>query len=186
LLAAELDGDRLNEGDLVDFCRLLLIAGYETTACQIGTAILALVEMPDVAAQLRADAALLPGAVEEIVRCFPSVAATVRIALADVQLADTAIARGQSLILWTGSANYDESVFADPERFDIRRTPNRHLGFGQGPHFCLGAPLARLEVRLALGLFLQKFPQLRREPGEQLESVDSPFLLGIKHLHLQA
>ena len=102
------------------------------------------------------------------------------------ELADTAIARGQSLILWTGSANYDESVFADPERFDIRRSPNRHLGFGQGPHFCLGAPLARLEVRLALGLFLQKFPQLRREPGEKLESVDSPFLLGIKHLHLQA
>jgi cytochrome P450 len=186
LLAAEMDGDRLNEGDLVDFCRLLLIAGYETTACQIGTAILALVEMPEVAAQLRADASLLPGAVEEIVRCFPSVAATVRIALTDVQLADTAIARGQSLILWTGSANYDESVFAEPERFDIRRTPNRHLGFGQGPHFCLGAPLARLEVRLALGLFLQKFPQLRREPGEKLESVDSPFLLGVKHLHLQA
>ena len=184
LLAAEVDGDRLNEGDLVEFCRLLLIAGYETTACQIGTAILAMVEMPEVAAQLRADPALLPGAVEEIVRCFPSVAATVRVALSDVELAGTAISRGQSLILWTGSANYDESLFADPERFDIRRSPNRHLGFGQGPHFCLGAPLARLEVRMALGLFLQKFPNLRREPSETLESVDSPFLLGVKHLHL--
>jgi cytochrome P450 len=184
LLAAEVDGDRLNEGDLVDFCRLLLIAGYETTACQIGTAVLTLVEMPDVAAELRADPSLLPGAVEEIVRCFPSVAATVRVALSDVELSGTKIEQGQSLILWAGSANYDEAVFADPERFDIRRSPNRHLGFGQGPHFCLGAPLARLEVRMALSACLQKFPQLRRDPGEQLESVDSPFLLGVKHLHL--
>jgi cytochrome P450 len=184
LLAAEVDGDRLDEGDLIDFCRLLLIAGYETTACQIGSAILTAVEMPDVAAQLRADPSLLPGAVEEIVRCFPSVAATVRVALADAELSGTTIGKGQSLILWSGSANYDEAVFTDPERFDIRRSPNRHLGFGQGPHFCLGAPLARLEVRLALGAFLSKFPQPHRDPSEALEAVDSPFLLGVKHLHL--
>jgi cytochrome P450 len=186
LLAAEVDGERLSDQELVDFCRLLLIAGYETTACQIGTAVLAAVEMPELAAALRADPALLPGAVEEIVRCFPSVAATVRVALSDVELGGQHIGRGQSLILWAGSANYDEAVFADPERFDPRRSPNRHLGFGHGPHFCLGAPLARLEVRLALGAFLQAFGQLRRDPAETLEAVDSPFLLGVKHLHLVA
>jgi cytochrome P450 family 109 len=186
LLAAEVDGERLQAGELLDFCRLLLIAGYETTACQIGTGVLTLHRLPGLAAELRADPSLLPGAVEEIVRCFPSVAATVRVALADVELGGKHIGKGQSLIIWTGSTNYDESVFADSGTLDPRRTPNRHLGFGHGPHFCLGAPLARLELRLALALVLEKLPQLRHDTSEILEAVDSPFLLGIKHFTLLA
>jgi cytochrome P450 len=184
LLAAEVDGERLDAGQVVEFCRLLLIAGYETTACQIGTGVILLHELPEVAAELRADPALLPGAVEELVRCFPSVAATVRVCQGAVELGGRRLAVGQTVTLWTGSANYDEAVFPDPERFDPRRAPNRHLGYGLGPHFCLGAPLARLELRLALAAILAHLPALRREAGPPVQPVDSPFLLGVKSFPL--
>jgi cytochrome P450 family 109 len=186
LLAAEVDDERLNETELLEFCRLLLIAGYETTACLIGNGVLTLHELPEVAGQLRADPSLWPGAVEEIVRCFPSVAATMRVAHAEVELGGQRIQAGQAVMVLTGSANYDESVFADPETLDIRRSPNRHLGFGMGAHFCLGAPLARLELRIALALMLQKLPVLRRDTSQVIEAVDSPFLMGVKHIHLLA
>jgi cytochrome P450 len=185
LLVAEVDGERLTEVELIEFCRLLLIAGYETTACLIGNGVLTLLEMPSVAAELRGDPSLIPGAVEEVARCFPSVAGTMRVVLADVELGGRQIAKGQSLIVWTKAANYDETVFADSERFDVRRTPNRHLGFGVGAHFCLGAPLARLELRIALALFLERLPQLKRASTEEPGPVDSPFLLGVKRLELE-
>jgi cytochrome P450 family 109 len=185
LLAAEVDGERLTETELIEFCRLLLIAGYETTACQIGNGILVLHELPDVAARLRSDPTLLPAAVEEIVRCFPSVAASVRVTTSEVELGGQRIEKGQSLTLWTGSTNYDETVFDAPETFNLSRSPNRHLGFGVGPHFCLGAPLARLEVRTALSVVLERLPRLEREESERVEAVDSPFLMGVKHLHLR-
>jgi cytochrome P450 len=185
LLAAEVDGERLTETELIEFCRLLLIAGYETTACQIGNGILLLHELPEVAARLRSDPTLLPAAVEEIVRCFPSVAASVRVATTEVELGGQRIEKGQSLTLWTGSTNYDETVFDAPETFNVSRSPNRHLGFGVGPHFCLGAPLARLEVRTALSVVLERLPRLERDVSETVEAVDSPFLMGVKHLHLR-
>jgi cytochrome P450 len=184
LLAAEVDGERLSENELQEFCRLLLIAGYETTACQIGNGVLALHEMPELSAELRADPSLLPGAVEEMVRCFPSVAGSVRVALSDVDVGGQKVAQGQTVIVWAGSTNYDDTIFPDAEQLDIRRSPNRHLGFGLGPHFCLGAPLARLEVRTALQLLLEKLPTLRRDPGTPIEPVDSPFLLGVKRFPL--
>jgi cytochrome P450 len=185
LIAAEVDGEKLSETELLEFCRLLLIAGYETTACLIGNGILTLHELPDVAAELRADPSLMPGAVEEVARCFPSVAGTMRAVMDDVEVSGQKIKKGESLIVWTKAANYDETVFADPERFDLRRSPNKHLGFGVGAHFCLGAPLARLELRIALNLLLERLPQLRRDPSVAVEHVDSPFLLGVKRFELQ-
>jgi cytochrome P450 len=107
-----------------------------------------------------------------------------RVVLDDVEIDGHPIAKGQSLIVWTKAANYDESAFPDSETFNPRRTPNRHLGFCVGAHFCLGAPLARLELRIALGLLLERLPQLQREAGQSLAPVDSPFLLGVKHLPL--
>ena len=184
LLAAEVDGERLGESDLLEFCRLLLIAGYETTACLIGSTALSLHEHPDVADELRGDPALIPGAIEEALRCYPSVAGTMRVATADVEIAGQRIEKGQAVIVWIGSANYDEAHFAEPERFDPRRAPNRHLAFGFGIHFCVGAPLARLEARLAVSLLLERLPRLERDPGEPVEPVDSPFLFGVKHLHV--
>ena len=182
LIAAEVDGERLVDNDLLEFCRLLLIAGYETTACLIGSTALCLTERPEVAAELRRDPSLLPGAIEEAIRCYPSVAGTMRVTTADVDVAGQRIEKGQSLIVWIGSANYDEAHFVDPERFDIRRSPNRHLGFGVGIHFCVGAPLARLEARIAIGQLLEHFPKLERDPSRPIEPVDSPFLFGVKHL----
>jgi cytochrome P450 len=180
LLAAEVDGERLGEQDLVEFCRLLLIAGYETTACLIGSAVLCLDDHPETADELRRDPSLLPGAVEEVLRCFPSVAGTMRMTTAPVRVGPQELAAGESVIVWLGSANYDEAHFADPERFDVRRTPNRHLGFGQGIHFCVGAPLARLETRIALTVLLQRLPRLRRDRSQPLEPMESPFILGVR------
>jgi cytochrome P450 len=182
LIAAEVDGERLGDDDLLEFCRLLLIAGYETTACLIGSTALSLCEHPEVADELRRDPSLVPGAVEEAIRCYPSVAGTMRVTTKDAEIAGQLIEKGQSLIVWIGSANYDDAHFVEPERFDIRRSPNRHLGFGVGIHFCVGAPLARLEARIAIGKLLERLPKLERDSSVAIEPVDSPFLFGVKHL----
>jgi cytochrome P450 len=185
LIAAEVEGERLSDQDLLEFCRLLLIAGYETTACLIGSTALSLCEEPEVAADLRRDPSLLPGAIEEALRCYPSVAGTMRVTTDEVEVAGQPIEKSQSVIVWIGSANYDEAHFADPERFDIRRSPNRHLGFGVGIHFCVGAPLARLETRIATALLLQRLPRIERDTSRPIEPVDSPFLFGVKHLEVR-
>jgi cytochrome P450 len=180
LLAAEVDGEHLGEQELLEFCRLLLIAGYETTAYLVGSAALCLDEHPEVADQIRADPALLPGAVEEMLRCFPSVGGTMRLTTRDTEIAGTPIAAGQSVIVWIGSANYDEAHFERPEELDIRRSPNRHISFGHGIHFCVGAPLARLEAKIALGLLLERLPRLRRDRSKPLEPMESPFVFGVR------
>jgi cytochrome P450 len=181
LIAAEVDGERLTEIELLEFCRLLLIAGSETTSYLIGSALLCLDDHPELAEELRRDPALLPGAVEEALRCFPSVAGTMRLTTAPTEIGGQEIAAGQSVIVWIGAANYDESHFTAPETFDVRRSPNRHLGFGQGIHFCVGAPLARLEARIALGLVLERLPRLRRDRSRPVDAVESPFVLGVRH-----
>ena len=185
LLAAEVDGERLSETDLLEFCRLLLIAGYETTAYLIGNAMVALDEHPEAAEELRRDPVLLPGAIEEVLRCYPSVAGTMRTTTADTEIAGQRLERDQTVIVWIGSANYDERHFADAERFDVHRSPNRHLAFGFGIHFCVGAPLARLEAKLALQALLQRLPGLRGELATPLEPVETPFLFGVRHFHVR-
>jgi cytochrome P450 len=185
LLAAEVDGERLGETDLLEFCRLLLIAGYETTAYLIGNAMLALDEHPEAAEELRRDPALIPGAIEEVLRCYPSVAGTMRTTTADTEIGGQPIARDQTVIVWLGSANYDAAHFADAERFDVRRSPNRHLAFGFGIHFCVGAPLARLEGKIALATLLQRLPRLRGELATPVEPVETPFIFGVRHFQVR-
>jgi len=185
LLAAEVDGERLGENDLLEFSRLLLIAGYETTAYLIGSAVMAFDEHPDAAAELRQDPSLIPGAIEEVLRCYPSVAGTMRTTTADTEIAGQRIEKDQTVIVWIASANYDERHFDDPERFDVRRSPNRHLAFGYGIHFCVGAPLARLEAKIALNLLVQRLPNLRGHLDQQpLEPVETPFILGVRHFQV--
>jgi cytochrome P450 len=184
LLAAEVDGERLGESDLLEFCRLLLIAGYETTAYLIGNAMLALDEHPEAAEDLRRDPSLIPTAIEEVLRCYPSVAGTMRTATADTEIAGQKIGRDQAVIVWIGSANYDAAHFADAERFDVRRAPNRHLAFGFGIHFCVGAPLARLEGKIALSRLLQRLPRLRGDLAVPVEAVETPFIFGVRHFHV--
>jgi cytochrome P450 family 109 len=179
LILADVDGQRLNQEELLSFCRLLLFAGYETTANLIGNAMLAFEEHPDVVEELRGNPELMPGAIEEILRCYSSVIGAVRHVTTDTHIGKQALKRGDRLIVRADSANYDEEQFRDPERFNIRRMPNRHISFGHGLHYCLGAPLARLEGRIALNLFLQRLHNVRRNEDQPLEGIRSFFLLGL-------
>ncbi|MDQ2886089.1 MAG: cytochrome P450 [Chloroflexota bacterium] len=180
LLAAEVDGERLSEEELLDFCQLLLIAGHETTANLLGNALYCFDAYPEVAEELRRDPTLMPGAIEEILRCFPSVTGDLRITTSETEMSGQMIGKHQLVIVVAASANYDEEQFSEPEIFDIRRHPNRHITFGHGIHFCLGAPLARLEAKIALSLLLERFTSIKHVPKQLIEPIESPFLLGMK------
>jgi hypothetical protein len=151
LVTAEDEGDRLTEPELVAMCLLLLIAGHETTMNLIGNGTLQLLRHPDELARLRGDPSLVRTAVEELLRFDGPVQATGRTVMADADVAGERIEAGQRVMLLIGSANHDPDAFDDPDRLDVARTDNRHVAFGAGPHFCLGAPLARLEAQAAIG-----------------------------------
>ncbi|GCE17067.1 cytochrome P450 [Dictyobacter kobayashii] len=180
LLSAEVDGEKLSDEELLEFCRLLLIAGYETTANLLGNAFVCFDQYPEVVEELRQHPEFMPGAVEEILRCFPSVAGDNRVALEDLMLGDKQIQKHQTVSVMAISANYDEEQFPEPERFDIHRDPNRHITFGYGIHFCLGAPLARLEAKIALNIVLQRIQNIQRDPTRPVEPVQSPFIVGVR------
>lgn len=184
LLAAEVDGEKLSQEELLDFCQLLLIAGHETTANLLSNAIYSFDAFPEVADELRRDPDLMAGAIEEILRCFPSVSGELRIATKETELAGQTIEKHQLVMVVAASANYDESQFPEPELFDIHRQPNRHISFGHGIHFCLGAPLARLEAKIALPLLLKRFSTIKRRAEQTIEPIESPFLMGIKQFYV--
>lgn len=182
LLATQIDGQHLTEQELLGFCILLLVAGNETTTHLIGNAILCLDEHPEALAQLRAEPDLLPGAIEEVLRYRSPVRLMFRVTTQDTMIGDQEVKAGSGLQAWIASANQDEEQFPNAEQFDIRRSPNRHLAFGYGIHFCLGAPLARLEAKIALGIMLERLRELRRVRDVPLEPVGSFILFGVKHL----
>ncbi|MCW2886240.1 MAG: hypothetical protein JWL58_3102 [Streptosporangiaceae bacterium] len=150
LVAVSDGGDVLTEEELLATCVLLLVAGHETTVNLIGNGALALLRNPGELAWLRAHPEAASAAVEELLRYDPPVQLTLRSALEDAELAGATIKQGEMLLLLTGAANRDPTVFGDPDRLDLRRPPSGHLSFGLGIHFCLGAPLARLEGEIAL------------------------------------
>ena len=162
LVQAEEGGARLDEDELVSMIFLLLIAGHETTVNLIGNGMLALLRHPDQMKRLRDEPGLIKVAVEELLRFDgPLETATERYAREDVEVAGTMIRRGELVYAVLGSANRDERQFADPDRLDISREPNKHLAFGLGVHYCLGAPLARLEGQIAVGALVRRFPNIR-------------------------
>jgi cytochrome P450 family 109 len=181
LLAAEIDGQRLTEDQLLGFCILLLVAGNITTTNLLGNAMVCFDEHPEAIETLRREPSWVPKAVEEVLRYRSPAKMLVRIAATDTTIAGHAVAQGQLIVAWIGSANHDEARFPDPERFDVHRTPNPHLAFGHGIHFCVGAPLARLEAKIALQVMLERLPRLKRVPGMPLEPIDSPILCGVRH-----
>ncbi|OJH34730.1 cytochrome P450 [Cystobacter ferrugineus] len=156
LIAAEVDGERLTEEDLLGFFQLLLSAGHETTTNLISNTLLCLLEHPEQLARLRADPGLLPLAIEEVLRYRSPVQTMFRVTTRDVPLHGQVIPAGKLVMPMIGSANRDPRRFPDAHRFDITRDPNPHLAFGHGIHFCIGAPLSRLEARIALGVFLER------------------------------
>ncbi len=162
LTRAEEVGDRLSEDELLAMVILLLVAGHETTVNLVGNGMLALLEHPDQMEKLRNDPALIKPALEELLRyASPVEMATERYAREDVTIAGVTIPRGELVLAVIGSANRDERQFADPDKLDITREPNKHLSFGLGNHFCLGASLARLEGQIAITTLLRRLPDLR-------------------------
>lgn len=182
LLKAEIDGQKLSVPELLGFCSLLLVAGNETTTNLIGNAVLCFAEVPGTIERLVAEPSLLPQAIEEVLRYRSPVQSMYRVTAVDTTLGDLQIPAGAPLVAWIGSANRDERHFHRPEEFDIDRGSNRHLAFGQGIHFCLGAPLARLEARIALGAILSRLPGLTLAAGSRLERMDSSIVYGLKEL----
>jgi cytochrome P450 len=158
LVAAEIDGQRLSDDELLGFCLLLLIAGHETTTNLLGNAAVVLAEDPQSRHRLAADPTLIGHAVEELLRYDSPVQGLSRVLTTDLALHGTTMSRGDSVLLLFGSANRDERVFARPDVFDIDRKPEHQVAFGRGIHFCLGAALARLEARIALHALLSRLP----------------------------
>lgn len=154
LVAAEVAGERLTSSEILGFFQLLLSAGHETTTNLISNAALCFCEHPDQLARLRAAPALLPAAIEEVLRFRSPVQAMFRVTRRDVELHGRTIPAGKWVLPMIGAANRDPQRFDDPDRFDPVRDPNPHLAFGQGIHFCIGASLSRLEARVALGELL--------------------------------
>jgi len=162
LIKAEEAGDKLNENELLAMVFLLLIAGHETTVNLIGNGTLALLENPNEMSKLRSQPSLVKGAVEELLRyTSPVLMTTERYARENAMIHGVTIPRGEMTLGVIGSANRDETVFDNPDELHITRDPNKHLSFGQGIHFCLGAPLARMEAQIAFTTLLRRLPDLR-------------------------
>lgn len=188
LIASEVDGERLSYQDLMSFCFTLFIAGNITTTTTLGNAILCFDQHPDEFERLKQHPELAASAVEEILRIMPpgrvgpNDLIDGRTATTDVQLGDQQIHAGDRLLPIALSNNFDPSQFADPERFDIQRNPNRHQSFGHGIHFCIGAPLARLEMKIALEKTVQRLPGLRLLHDQPLQLIDSRIMLSPQRL----
>ena len=162
LIHAEEDGERLTEDEIVSLVFLLIVAGFETTVHLITNGVAALLTHPEQHERLRAEPGRMDDAVEEILRFRGPVHGTkMNYATEDVEWHGEPIARGTPVVPLLGAANHDPRAFDAPERFDVGRAPNRHLAFGHGPHFCLGAQLARMETRVALTTLLERNPNLR-------------------------
>lgn len=182
LLRAQLDGIQLNELELLGFCALLLVAGNETTTNLIGNAVLSLDEAADQRQALIERPTLVADAVEEGLRHRSPVQSMFRTAKQDAEINGQRIPANSWVVAWIGSANRDEKVFTDPDRFDLHRDTHRHIAFGYGIHFCLGAPLARLEARITLEALYQRFPDLQVARNARLEALESNVVYGLRSL----
>lgn len=185
LLQAEEDGDQLREEELFSMVILLIVAGHETAVNLIGNGVLALLQHPEQLVQLREQPILLSTAIEEMIRYDgPVERATMRFAAEAIPVADgLTIQRGDAVSLILAAADRDPAQFPRPDSFDIARDPNRHLGFGQGIHYCLGAPLARLEGQIAINILLQRYSHLHLAvPIDQLRWRTIPILRGLHHM----
>ncbi|HZR81548.1 MAG TPA: cytochrome P450 [Candidatus Binatia bacterium] len=183
LLAAEVDGERLSDLEFNSFFLLLAIAGNETTRTVTTNGTIALLEHPEQLAALRRDPSLIDTAVEEMLRWAPPVHHFRRTATEDTEIRGVRIRANDKLLLWYGSANRDEEVFAEPDRFDARRDPNEHLAFGIGEHFCLGASLARLELQMIFSGLVHRLRDLAIvAPPRRLRS---NFINGVKEMQVR-
>jgi len=181
LVHAEVDGERLDETEYSNFFELFIFAGNETTRTGISQGILALMQHPDEFARLEADPSLIPSGVDEILRYGTPIIYFRRTATRDAEISGVPVQAGDRVALWYVSANFDEDVFEDPQRFDVARRPNPHVTFGRGgPHFCLGSFLAQLEIRILLEEILAR--KVRFELTGDPVRLSSNFINGFKSL----
>ncbi len=180
LMTSDFGGEKIEMLEYGSFFLLLAIAGNETTRNLIAHGLLLLLEHSDQMARLRADPSLLPGAIEEMLRVRAPVMYFRRTATEDTEIGGVSIREGDKVTLWYPSANRDEEVFPDADRFDITRHPNEHLAFGHGQHFCLGAHLARMEIRVMFEELLQRLPDIKL--AGEIRTLRSHFIDGIKSI----
>lgn len=166
LLEADIDGEHLTDEQVRAFCKVLLIAGHETTASAMGQTVKYLAEHPDALEQLRLQPELIPTAVEELLRVHSPIQMLARNATEDVELHGTTIRAGETVAMGYGAANRDEREFSSPGECDFARSPNRHLAFGGGPHLCLGAPVARLEMTVLIEELVARVERMSPSPDE--------------------
>jgi cholest-4-en-3-one 26-monooxygenase len=180
LVDSDIEGEQLTDPDILWFCFLLILAGNETTRNAMSGGLVSFFQNPDEKRRLLNDMSLMPSAVEEILRCISPVTHMARKVLEDTTIRGKEIKKGERVVMWYPSVNRDEDIFPDPDRFDITRSPNDHLAFGIGEHFCLGAGFARLELKVLFEELFSRYPDIKQNgPAERLRS---SFIGGIKHL----
>lgn len=191
LITSEVDGQKLSFEEVLSFCFTLFIAGNITTTNVLGNSMLCFNSHPEEMERLRQNPELITTAIEEVIRYMspfrggPNGLLRGRLVKSDVDLRGQLVKQGDFVQMNRIGANFDERQFADPERFDVGRDPNRHQSFGHGAHFCLGAPLARLEIRVVLEKITQRFQTLRIVPGVQLEQTPSSLVFGVKSVPIE-
>jgi cytochrome P450 len=184
LVRAEEESRALSAREVLAMCMLLLLGGNETTTHLLGSTVITLLSHPVELAKVRADLSIVPAMIEEMLRYESPVQAIFRSATTDTEVGATTIPAGDKVLIFYGSANRDERQFSNPDLFDVARNPQDHLGFGFGIHYCIGAPLARLEVKVAMDALLRRFRHLRiRE--QRWEWIDSFVMRGPKTLPLE-
>ncbi|MFI0737694.1 cytochrome P450 [Streptomyces sp. NPDC021100] len=182
LVAAEVEGERLSESEVFTITLMLLLAGHISTTLLLGNSLICLNDNPDALAALRADPKRVPAALEEVLRFSPPAPLAYRLTTRETTLGGVDIPADTMVASWVLSANHDERQFTAPETFDVTRSPNPHLSFGHGIHFCIGAPLGRMEARIALSRLLERCPEPRF--AEAPVPYESPTIFGVKRLVL--
>ncbi len=182
LTAAEVDGERLADEEIVGFAGLLLLAGHVTTTALLGNAVLCFDRHPEAAAAVRADRKLVPAAIEEVLRFRSPFPRLGRVTTTGTEIGGHSVPAGQLVIPWVAAANRDAARFAEPDRFDIHRTITGHLAFGHGIHFCIGAPLARLEAKIALDILLERYREIAVDVAGRIEFHNPWQMISVKRL----
>ncbi|MFD7646095.1 cytochrome P450 [Streptomyces albidoflavus] len=184
LVEAQVDGERLSDTEVANFGAVLLIAGHITTTMLLGNTVLCMETFREAREAVQSDRTRIPGMIEESLRYLSSFAAISRCTNQPGRIGDKSIEADQLVLLWLAAANRDPRRFERPHEFDITRSPNPHLAFGHGVHFCIGTQLARMEGRVAMNVLFDRFPRFRMDPDDAPRFQPSPYMTGVTRLSL--